>query len=690
MGRLTALFGSLRRTGPVRIGLIAVAAVAVIAAVRPELLTSEGPHQIDINAILKGPSWAHWLGTDEEGTDVLSRVIYGTRLDLLVAVGSTALAVAIGVPAGLMAGYSGKALDRGLQSVAVSTLAFPLVLFAVLIVASFGASLVTLVCILGFLFVPQLFLVTRAQTKAIREREFITAAVVTGQRTARVLSRHVLPNVIGPVLVLVPQLMATAILAEAGLSYLGLGLQPPSITWGTILLASKDYYRQQPAYAAAAGLVVTLSAALLMLAGDVTAESLDPRRRRAGARRRRPEAVPAEPGGAEPGAAEPGAAEPGAVAPAGAPVVAVRQVLPNPARTLEGGLGGATEESHGVSVPSGPGQGEAPVVVVSELTVLYASRGKGATGSSVKAVDHVSFSMQPGECLGLVGESGSGKSSIARALVRVVRADGSFLFQGADFFALRGEALRATRRNVQLIFQNPRGSIDPRQTARQVVREPIEAHGLLPRDKIEARVDELMHQVGFDSALSDRRPHQLSGGQCQRLAIARSLGLRAELLICDEPTSALDVSVQAQIINLLKDLQEAERTSYLFISHDLAVVRQLAHSVAVLYKGQIVERAPAAELFSAPAHPYTIELLSSVLEMPTGQGVPANQRARQRARLPVSSATGTDGCSFADRCPHADERCERETPVPETSESGHLVQCHHWRAIAEAATYVKA
>ncbi len=676
MGKLTALFGTLRRTGPVRIGLIAVAAVAVIAAVRPELLTSEGPHQIDINAILKGPSWAHWLGTDEEGTDVLSRVIYGTRLDLLVAVGSTALAVAIGVPAGLMAGYSGKALDRGLQSVAVSTLAFPLVLFAVLIVASFGASLVTLVCILGFLFVPQLFLVTRAQTKAIREREFITAAVVTGQRTVRVLSRHVLPNVIGPVLVLVPQLMATAILAEAGLSYLGLGLQPPSITWGTILLASKDYYRQQPAYAAAAGLVVTLSAALLMLAGDVTAESLDPRRRRAGARRRRAEAAPAESG---------------AVGPPVAPVVAVPEVLPGPARTLEGSLGGATAETYGAGPPTGPGPGGVPVVDVSELTVLYASRSKGPAGSSsMKAVDHVSFSIQPGECLGLVGESGSGKSSIARALVRVVRADGSFLFKGTDFFALRGEALRTTRRNVQLIFQNPRGSIDPRQTARQVVREPIDAHGLLPKDKIEARVDELMYQVGFDSALSDRRPHQLSGGQCQRLAIARSLALRAELLICDEPTSALDVSVQAQIINLLKDLQGVERTSYLFISHDLAVVRQLAHSVAVLYKGQIVERAPAAELFSAPAHPYTIELLSSVLEMPTGQEGPAKQRERKRARVPVSSATGADGCSFADRCPYADDRCERETPVPETSGRGHLVQCHHWRAIAEAATYVKA
>jgi peptide/nickel transport system permease protein len=702
MHTLTLAFQRLRRLGPVRIALICVGLLAIIAAVRPELLTSENPQQIDVDAILKGPSWHHWLGTDEEGTDVLTRIIYGTRLDLLIAVGSAAIAAVIGVPAGLLAGYSGKAIDQALQSVAVGTLAFPLILFAVLIVASFGASLATLVFILGFLFVPQVFLVTRAQSKAIREREYITSAVVIGVRTRRILRRHVFPNVIGPVLVLVPQLMATAIIAEAGLSYLGLGLQPPSITWGTVLLASKDYYQQQPAYAAAGGLMVTIAAALLILAGDVISESVDPRRRRLTNRNfAHPKViVPVAPQQLADGAAdiENDAAE-------AVPVGAVNSAMPPAVGAWVPGSRGQGAEDRGAQgqndaeLVAGGGRAStqeqsaaSPLLEVRELSVAYSPRGgMSKTVSDVKAVDGVSFALAKGECLGLVGESGSGKSSIARALVRVAPATGQFLFKGVDFFQLQGEPLRAARREVQLIAQNPRGSIDPRQSAGEVVREPLEVHRLLPRREIGAQVDTLMHQVGFDPALADRRPHQLSGGQCQRLAIARSLAVRAELLICDEPTSALDVSVQAQIINLLKDIQAVDQTSFLFISHDLAVVRQLAHNVAVLYRGRIVELAPAARLFAAPAHPYTVELLSSV-----APGHAHTQDGRttdgehKRPSLPVAAAQPTQGCAFAPRCPYADAICLREAPNPEITESGHTVECHHWRVLTDGTVNVGA
>jgi peptide/nickel transport system permease protein len=271
----------LRRAGPARLVLLCAAALAVVAAVRPELLTGQNPNAINATAILARPSWSHWLGTNEQGSDVLTRIIYGTRLDLLLAVGSAGIAGVVGFPLGALAGYHGRWTDYLLQSFAISTLAVPLILFAVLIVASFGASLTTLVGILSFLFTAQVFMVARAQAKAVRERAYITAATVSGIRTRNVLRRHVLPNAMGPVLVLLPQLMATAIIAEAGLSYLGLGVQSPSITWGTILQASEGYYQQQPYYAAAAGLVVTISAGLLMFAGDVISESLDPRRARA-------------------------------------------------------------------------------------------------------------------------------------------------------------------------------------------------------------------------------------------------------------------------------------------------------------------------------------------------------------------------------------------------------------------------
>ena len=342
------------------------------------------------------------------------------------------------MPAGLLAGYSGKAIHQTLQSVAVGTLAFPLILFAVLIVASFGASLATLVFILGFLFVPQVFLVTRAQSKAIREREYITSAVVIGVRTRRILRRHVFPNVIGPVLVLVPQLMATAIIAEAGLSYLGLGLQPPSITWGTVLLASKDYYQQQPAYAAAGGLMVTIAAALLILAGDVISESVDPRRRRLtnrtfahpkvlvpvapqqladGADAIKSDTAEAVPVGADNNATPPAV---DAWRPGSRGQGAEDQGAQGQEAEDRGAEGQAARGRDDAVLVAGDGHGggrtsmqeqsaASPLVEVRELSVAYSPRGgTSKTVADVKAVDSVSFALAKGECLGLVGESGSG------------------------------------------------------------------------------------------------------------------------------------------------------------------------------------------------------------------------------------------------------------------------------------------
>ncbi len=336
-------------------------------------------------------------------------------------------------------------------------------------------------------------------------------------------------------------------------------------------------------------------------------------------------------------------------------------------------------------VPSEGGVSSSPLFYVDQLSVTFQRRGRVPGGpGAVKAVDGVSFEMGVGECLGLVGESGSGKSSIARAMVRVIPSRGKFVFRGVDFFGLKGEALRVARREIQMIFQNPQGSLDPRQTAKQVVREPLVEHGLLAVGQVEARVEELMDQVGFNSALADRYAHQLSGGQCQRLAIARSLGLGAQLLICDEPTSALDVSVQAQIINLLKDLQQTKRTSYLFISHNLAVVRQLATKVAVMYRGRIVESAPVAELFGAPKHPYTLELLGYEALEPTRAVGPARPGPGEDLTIAGPSSSGVAGCSFAPRCRYAEERCTLEAPLPDKVADLHVVECHRWRFIEGA------
>ena len=259
--------------------LVGIIFLLLFIAVFPSAFWGLDPNEIDATAILESPSGSHPLGTDEVGSDVLARLLHATRLNLAISIGSVALALLIAVPAGLLAGYVGKATDEVLSAFSNAILAFPVVLFAILLVASFGPSLPTLIGVLGFVFVPRFFQLVRGQTLSLREREFVTAAHVAGVNESRVLSRHILPNLLGPLAVMVPQLMAVALLAEAALSFLGLGVQPPGITWGTMLLNSKNYYAVAPWYAVTPGLVVTMVAATMMFAGDFVAAAVNPTRR---------------------------------------------------------------------------------------------------------------------------------------------------------------------------------------------------------------------------------------------------------------------------------------------------------------------------------------------------------------------------------------------------------------------------
>ena len=266
--------------GPARLSLVVIGVVALLMAVWPSIFSPYSPSAIDASSILVPPSFAHPLGTDEAGADVWARLVYSTRLELVIAAGSVLVALVIGLPTGLIAGNAGRFLDGAFTSVASATLAFPLVLFAILMVASFGTTSLSLTVIIGFLFFPRVFLLMRAQTRSLKEREFVTALRVGGVRPAQILGLHVLPNSAGPLLTLIPTLMAEAILIEAGLSYLGLGVDLPASTWGTILEASKNYYVTSPWYAISAGLVITFVAAVLMFAGELIAESANPMRRR--------------------------------------------------------------------------------------------------------------------------------------------------------------------------------------------------------------------------------------------------------------------------------------------------------------------------------------------------------------------------------------------------------------------------
>ena len=319
---------------------------------------------------------------------------------------------------------------------------------------------------------------------------------------------------------------------------------------------------------------------------------------------------------------------------------------------------------------------EAPLLAVEGLTKHFAVR-KGfffaRRVGTVRAVDDVNFTVHRGETLGLVGESGCGKSTIGKLIVNLLDPTGGrIVFDGADFATLEPAALRARRRDIQIVFQDPFASLNPRMRVGEIIAEPLVVHGVGDAAARTARVGELLRVVGLAPEHAARYPHEFSGGQRQRIGIARALALQPKLLVCDEPVSALDVSIQAQILNLMQDLQREFGLTYLFISHNLAVVRHVADRVAVMYLGQLVELADKATLYADPKHPYTQALLSSV---PSPR--PETRRARRVLKGDVPSPLNPpQGCRFHTRCPLAVERCRSEQPVFREAAPGHGVACH--------------
>ena len=331
----------------------------------------------------------------------------------------------------------------------------------------------------------------------------------------------------------------------------------------------------------------------------------------------------------------------------------------------------------------GTGPAAAPLLRVDNLVKHFPlQRGLfSRSQAKVHAVDGVSFSLGVGETMALVGESGCGKSTVGRLVLRLLEAtSGAVWFDGVDLMTLTPADLRARRRDLQMIFQDPYSSLNPRMTVGQTLTEPLQLHGLA-QGRQQERAAELLDLVGLAPQYLQRFPHEFSGGQRQRIGIARALAVEPRLIVCDEPVSALDVSIQAQVVNLMQDLQRRLGLSYVFIAHDLAVVKHIASHVAVMYLGQIVEHADKTSLFARPRHPYTHALLMAIPHPEPGRAQ-AGKRLVLQGDVP-NPITPPSGCRFRTRCPHAQQRCADEVPQldADPGEPGHRVACHFWRDI---------
>ncbi|MCA0199363.1 MAG: dipeptide ABC transporter ATP-binding protein [Proteobacteria bacterium] len=322
------------------------------------------------------------------------------------------------------------------------------------------------------------------------------------------------------------------------------------------------------------------------------------------------------------------------------------------------------------------------VLEVKDLKVHYPVRTGGlivGRYTPLKALDGVSFELKAGETLGVVGESGCGKSTLGRAVLQLLTATGGAVaWLGRTLTALDAKELKAEREHMQIVFQDPLASLDPRMTAGDIIAEPLRNYRpAMSKAEMKSKVKDMMVRVGLHPAMINRYPHEFSGGQCQRIGIARAMILDPKLVVCDEPVSALDVSIRAQVVNLLMELQRAMNLTMIFISHDLSIVRHISHRVMVLYLGKTMEIAPRDALYADPRHPYTQALLSAV-------PVPDPSVARARPRIPLagelpSPLNPPSGCVFRTRCPRATAVCAALVPPQEQPGAGHDVWCHHWR-----------
>ncbi|MFC9887167.1 dipeptide/oligopeptide/nickel ABC transporter permease/ATP-binding protein [Streptomyces pilosus] len=610
--------------------------VVVLGALFAPLLTQD-PLATGVPA--QPPGADHWFGTDRAGRDVFARVVHGARYSLVIGFGATLLALAIGSSLGALAATSRKFADESVMRTLDVVMSFPPIALAAVLVAVFGPSVPVIIFTIAFVYSPSLARVVRANVLEQYGEDYVAAEQVIGARRHYIVARHVAVNCAAPVLVFATVMVADSIIFEASLSFIGAGVQDPDPSWGSVLAYGRQILLSGGWWATLfPGLCLLITVlALNVLSEGMTDAAASPDKARADGGDTVERTAAAEP------AADRAAAD-AALAGLAARIEATEPAVPPLAEDA------------------------ADLLVVRDLSIRFPDRY-----GDIRVVDGISFAVREGETLGLVGESGCGKSvtslAIMGLLARNAEAEGEILYRGRDLLTMSPKERRSLMGpEIAMVYQDAMSSLNPsvligtqlkRLTSRGGTRTPAE----------------LLDLVGLSPERTLRSyPHELSGGQRQRVLIAMALSRSPRLLIADEPTTALDVTVQAQVVELLVRLRDELGFAMVLVSHDLALVGDLAHRVAVMYAGQVAEAGDTRSLLTDPAHHYSRGLLGSVVSLEAG----AERLHQIRGVVPAPKAFGA-GCRFASRCTAATALCAT-TPPPAADRDGardHLFACHH-------------
>ena len=582
-------------------GLVVITVVIFVALVTP-LLPLTDPDVIDTKNRFKTPFTTDaFLGTDHLGRDLMSRLLWGTRLSLAVGFCAAFLAALIGSSIGIISGFYGKHVDNILMRGIDMLMAFPYILLALAIVAALGPGLFNALIAVAIVNIPFFARNIRGVTVGITHKEFIDAARLSGMTDTRIIITEVLPNVFPVIVIAMSTTVGWMILETAGLSFLGLGSQPPQADLGSMLGEARAALITSPYTSVVPGAMILIIVMAINLLGDGIRDALDPRLKSG--------------------------------------------VLSSPRpRTL------VADYSKTKNLDA------SELLSVSNLKTQFHIGNR-----NYKAVDGVSIYAKKGACLGIIGESGSGKSVTALSIMGLVSSppgiitEGYVNYKGIDLIQTNDQKLRSLRGGkISYIFQDPLSSLHPLYTVQQQLEEAILAHQNMSKEEVYQKCIELLKSVRIPNPKQRAKdyPHQLSGGMRQRVSIAMALANDPEVIIADEPTTALDVTVQAQILSLLRELTSQRGLAIIFITHDFGVVSQICDEVAVMYAGKIVEYGPSEMILNHPAHPYTSKLMECVPEIGKGK-----RKLASIDGLPPMVDRLDQGCAFASRCQSAISEC---------------------------------